>query len=102
MLPVAHGEGKFYASRDILDRIEAGGQAVLKYCDAHGNDAAYPLNPNGALNAIAGITDSSGRIFGLMPHPERFMFKHHSPFWQEKESEPFGVRIFKNAIEYFK
>lgn len=101
-LPVAHGEGKFYAERSILDRIETEAKVALRYVDSSSNEAKYPLNPNGSMNDIAGITDSSGRILGLMPHPERSMFKHHSPFWKEREVVPFGEKFFKNAVDYFK
>jgi phosphoribosylformylglycinamidine synthase subunit PurQ / glutaminase len=100
-LPVAHGEGKFYANPDILDRIESRGLAVLRYVDAKGNASQYPLNPNGSLNDIAGICDDSGRILGLMPHPERCIFEHHLPQWQENKGQSFGLQFFKNAVNYF-
>jgi phosphoribosylformylglycinamidine synthase len=101
-LPVAHGEGKFYAEGDILDKIEGQGQAVLRYVDSRGNLNGYPFNPNGSLNNVAGLTDESGRILGLMPHPERFIFKHQWPYWKEKELEPIGLKIFENGVNYFK
>ena len=101
-LPVAHGEGKFYAEKDILDKIENNGRVALRYSDSQGGETGYPLNPNGSLNSIAGICDVSGKILGLMPHPERCIFKHHLPFWKEKEAIPFGLKIFKNAVSYFK
>jgi len=108
-LPVAHGEGKFYAEGPILDKIESSGQAALKYVGEDSASAEYPFNPNGSLNDIAGITDSSGKVLGLMPHPERFIFKHHSPFWKDKrvssfisEEVPFGLKFFENAVNYFK
>ncbi|MBN3039659.1 MAG: phosphoribosylformylglycinamidine synthase I [Candidatus Omnitrophica bacterium] len=101
-LPVAHGEGKFYANNSILDKIEANGQAVLRYVDRESKLAGYPLNPNGSLNNIAGICDISGRVLGLMPHPERCIFKHHSPLWQGQKSEGYGLRFFINAVGFFK
>ncbi len=101
-LPVAHGEGKFYAEAEILDRIETSGQVALRYVDEFGKTAGYPFNPNGSLNNIAGITDASRRVLGLMPHPERFMFKHHWPFWSKEEVVPFGRKIFENGVKYFK
>jgi phosphoribosylformylglycinamidine synthase len=101
-LPVAHGEGKFYAEKDILDKIEKNGQVALKYVDKEGKLAGYPFNPNGSLNNIAGITDSTGRVFGLMPHPERFIFKHQWPHWKEEKNYPFGLKIFKNGVSHFK
>jgi phosphoribosylformylglycinamidine synthase subunit PurQ / glutaminase len=100
-LPVAHGEGKFYADPDILDRIESRGLAVLRYTDPDGSQARYPLNPNGSLKAIAGISDESGKILGLMPHPERCIFEHHRPQWQGDEAKTFGLRFFQNAVDYF-
>jgi phosphoribosylformylglycinamidine synthase len=94
-LPVAHAEGKFYAETAILDKIEANGQAVLRY-----KDSQYPFNPNGSLNNIAGITDRRGKVLGLMPHPERFMFKHHFPYWQSRDVYPWGLKFFQNAVNY--
>lgn len=101
-LPIAHGEGKFYTEASILDKIEANSQVALRYVDSQGNQAGYPFNPNGSLKAIAGICDPSGRVLGLMPHPERFIFKHHWPFWKDKEINPQGLGFFKNAVNYFK
>ena len=66
-IPIAHGEGNFYASDDTLKSLYDNDQVLLKYCDANG----APLNPNGSVDAIAGICDKSKKIFGLMPHPER-------------------------------
>ena len=100
-LPIAHGEGKFYAEDEILDKIESSSQVALRYVDKEGNQAGYPYNPNGSLNSIAGLTDQSGRILGLMPHPERFIFKHHWPFWKKEELDPQGFSFFKNAVSHF-
>jgi len=101
-LPVAHGEGKFYAEKGILDRIERCGQVALRYVGSKGEPAKYPFNPNGSLNDIAGITDATGKVLGLMPHPERFMFKHQWFNWKEKEISPFGLKFFENGVKYFK
>lgn len=101
-LPVAHAEGKFYTEKDILDKIEINNQVALRYVDKDNNLASYPHNPNGSLNNIAGITDKKGRVLGLMPHPERFAFIHHHPLWQRKDVVPWGLKIFQNAIDYFK
>jgi phosphoribosylformylglycinamidine synthase len=100
-LPIAHGEGKFCADKITLDKIEKSGCVALRYVDAGGNSGGYPVNPNGAMNAIAGITDSTGRIFGLMPHPERFMFENQWPYHGSNQLPPYGAQIFKNAVEYF-
>ncbi|MCF7908885.1 MAG: phosphoribosylformylglycinamidine synthase I [Candidatus Omnitrophica bacterium] len=101
-LPIAHGEGKFYAESSILDKIELNNQIALRYVDSQGDEASYPFNPNGSLKAIAGICDSSGRVLGLMPHPERFIFEHHWPLWKDKKISPQGLGFFKNAVNYFK
>lgn len=69
-IPVAHGEGRYYADEALLDELEANGQVIFKYCDAAGNIAAA-ANPNGAQRNIAGIKNKGGNVFGMMPHPER-------------------------------
>ncbi len=104
VLPVAHAEGKFVGDEEVIKSIENNNQVAVRYVDSTGNKAGYPFNPNGAVNDIAGITDKTGRVFGLMPHPERFMFKEQSPEWlaDDKEIFPFGKKIFENAVNYFK
>jgi phosphoribosylformylglycinamidine synthase I len=101
-LPVAHGEGKFYTEQSVLDTIERKSQVLFRYSDECGNVGGYPFNPNGSLNNIAGITDPSGRVLGLMPHPERCMFLHQYPFWREKQCPAWGFKIFENAVQYCK
>jgi len=103
-LPVAHGEGKFIPrDKKVLDALAANGQIVLRYCAPDGGKPAYPDNPNGSVDDIAGISDTTGRVFGLMPHPERhFLFEQH-PFWTRltKKSEfGDGAKIFENGINY--
>ncbi len=101
-LPVAHAEGKFVVKNDkILNAIQD--RIVFQYVDKNGDDARYPFNPNGSVLNIAGITDSSGRILGLMPHPERHIsYLQHPLHTREKCSEiGDGLYIFKNAVEYF-
>jgi len=100
-LPIAHGEGKFYTDKAILDKIEANHQVAARYCTYNLERGGYPVNPNGSLNDIAGITDKTGKIFGLMPHPERFIFEQQWPYWANCKREPHGLQIFKNAVEYF-
>jgi phosphoribosylformylglycinamidine synthase len=68
-LPVKHGEGAYTASPAVLERLEANGQVVLRYCDAAGRSAPT-ANPNGSLRDIAGLRNEAGNVFGLMPHPE--------------------------------
>jgi len=103
-LPVAHGEGKFIP-RDgkVLEALAAGGQIVLRYCRADGGNPSYPENPNGSTDDIAGICDPTGRVLGLMPHPERHFFFEHHPFWTRlarKSELGDGAKIFENGINY--
>ena len=112
-LPIAHGEGKFYAEKETLKQLKKQNQIALKY--VKGEICVYQnlkANPNGSLDSIAGITDETGRIFGLMPHPERGTFFTHLPNWpllKEKyqrmgknipKHAP-GLQIFKNGVNYF-
>ncbi len=102
-LPVRHGEGKFVPRDEhVLEQLEKNGQIVLKYVDECGQEAGYPWNPNGSVKNIAGICDPTGRVFGLMPHPEAFLFKMNHPRWTREElpEEGQGLKIFKNAVEY--
>jgi phosphoribosylformylglycinamidine synthase len=114
-LPVRHGEGKFYAEESVIKDLEEKNQVVVRYADSEGNFAngSYPENPNGSMNDIAGICDSTGRVFGLMPHPEAYNHWTNHPNWTRfKErcrrggepypQEGYGIQIFRNAVEYFK
>lgn len=106
-LPVRHGEGKFIAKdTGILKRLHAGRQVVLQYSDAHGKAATmnYPDNPNGAVDAIAGICDETGRIFGLMPHPEAYLHYTNHPRWTRERlpEEGMGLALFKNAVRFIR
>ncbi|HLX62738.1 MAG TPA: phosphoribosylformylglycinamidine synthase I [Planctomycetota bacterium] len=103
--PVAHGEGRFVArDADALRRIEEGKQVAFRYVTAEGAMPAYPENPNGAQNHIAGITDETGRVLGLMPHPERHVLPWQHPRWTrgglKKEGD--GLFLFRNAIKHAK
>src|SRR5271165_27715 len=104
-LPVAHGEGKFLtADPRASQALDEAGQIVLKYADEHDRPTMeYPANPNGSLLAAAGVCDSSGRIFGLTPHPERFVTAIHHPRWtrqdgKDLDEEGQGLRIFRSAV----
>ena len=103
-LPIAHGEGKFLPSdAQSLARWEQGGQLVLKYVDPEGREAGYPWNPNGSAKSVAGICDPTGRVLGLMPHPERFQDAVNHPQWtRRKDVQPDGLKFFRNACEYVK
>jgi phosphoribosylformylglycinamidine synthase len=98
-LPVAHGEGKAAADSTVLPSLNI----PLFYTDEQGNKGAgYPANPNGSVDDIAGICDSSGRIFGLMPHPERHIRGTQHPQWTRVGAQPRGdgFRFFQNAVEW--
>ncbi len=102
--PVAHGEGKFVCQdHAVLKRIQDHQQVVFRYCLPDGRPAVYPDNPNGSVDDIAGLTDPTGRILGLMPHPERhFLFTQH-PFWTRLDPVKRygdGAKMFQNAIQY--
>jgi phosphoribosylformylglycinamidine synthase subunit PurQ / glutaminase len=100
-LPVAHGEGKFITQdKAILERLKTKGQIVLRYCNEKGSLAGYPDNPNGSDENIAGICDETGRIFGLMPHPERHIAVLQHPRWPKDKREGDGLAIFRNGVEY--
>lgn len=148
-LPVAHGEGRFAASEEMLEKLEQAGQLVLRYASApepslgsrtrkqgtneqSGDEslhpppapspkppvpsppstssgqaqspAPYPDNPNGAERNVAGICDSTGRVFGLMPHPERHVDSTQHPRWTRGESKTpgDGLQIFENAVACFR
>jgi phosphoribosylformylglycinamidine synthase len=114
-LPVRHGEGKFFAEESVINNLEENNQVVVRYADSEGNAAngRFPENPNGSLKDIAGICDSTGRVFGLMPHPEAFNHWTNHPNWtllkesyrRRKEPYPqegYGIKIFRNAVDYFK
>ena len=104
-LPIAHGEGKFLPSdAQSMKRWEQGGQLVLKYVDLEGRDAGYPWNPNGSTSGVAGICDPTGRVLGLMPHPERFQDATNHPQWTRRGADirPDGLKFFQNAFEYVK
>jgi phosphoribosylformylglycinamidine synthase len=105
-LPVAHGEGKFIPKdKKVMDALIANGQIALRYCSSDGSKPSYPDNPNGSTDDIAGICDTTGRILGLMPHPERhFLFEQH-PYWTRltKTSDyGDGAKIFENGVNYVK
>lgn len=104
-LPVAHAEGRFTAPPDVLAELESHNQIVFRYDRSSkypSDDSNYPNNPNGSDADIAGICDRTGRIFGLMPHPERFLTKWNHPRWTREDlpDEGDGLTIFKNAVDY--
>jgi len=95
-LPVAHAEGKFVTRDDeTLGQLEADGQLALRYVHAD--------NPNGSISDVAGVCDATGRVLGLMPHPERYIDPTQHPRWTRGEATPVGdgLQMFVNAVRYF-
>jgi phosphoribosylformylglycinamidine synthase len=74
-IPIAHGEGRFFAPEEMLKGIEDNDQVIFRYCDENGS-VVDEYNPNGAINNIAGITNAGKNVFGMMPHPERAADRH--------------------------
>ena len=127
-LPVAHAEGRFVVrDASVLKRLEQEGRVVLRYhvsspgaaaenppsAAEHGPRVPYPANPNGSHGDVAGICDATGRVCGLMPHPERFVDALQHPRWsregtgrqgtaQPSTAQPgAGLAVFQNAVRYF-
>jgi phosphoribosylformylglycinamidine synthase len=103
-LPVAHAEGKVAAADDrAAASLEKDQHVALRYVDAAGQPGPYPVNPNGSILDAAGLTDPTGRILGLMPHPERFAHRTHHPEWTRlpADRQPDGLQLFANAVNYF-
>ena len=98
-LPVRHGEGRLvFADRAHADRVAAATQVVMRYVGEHGEEQpAYPANPNGSWLAAAGLADGTGRVIGLMPHPEAFLWPEHHPAWARtpRPRKPDGLRFFE-------
>lgn len=104
-LPIAHAEGKFIpANEDVLERMRIQGQIVFQYSDKFGSLNSASINPNGSIDNIAGICDETGRIFGLMPHPERYLIGLQHPAWTREglKEKGDGFAIFSNGVNYFK
>ena len=105
-IPVAHGEGKFVPGDDkLLKALDANGQIAFRYVKADGTAPFYPENPNGSMDEIAGITDPTGRVLGLMPHPERHFQATQHPFWTRlggKSKWGDGAKVFQNGVDYVK
>ena len=104
-LPIAHAEGKFVARDEaVLDTLQQNHQLSMKYCGPGGSNGETTFNPNGSTADVAGICNDTGRIFGLMPHPERHIDPMHHPRWTRNKELPEagdGLAIFRNAVAYF-
>jgi phosphoribosylformylglycinamidine synthase len=116
-LPVRHGEGKFWAESDLIQQLETNQQVVLRYALPNGQPAGneFPYNPNGSVGDIAGICDPTGRVFGLMPHPEAYNHWTNHPNWpflkerSKRHQQQFpptaltpGIQLFKKAVDYLR
>jgi len=104
-VPARHGEGRFVAgSEDALRRLEANGQVALRYVDEGLRPTEkWPENPNGSVRGVAGICDRSGRILGIMPHPEAFLYPFLHPDWARRrgaagDREPPTLALFRNGL----
>lgn len=112
-VPIAHGEGKYYVPDDMLQDLKKKNMIAVQYYKGEMyNMYGLPYNPNGSLDDIAGVTDETGKIFGLMPHPDRALFFTQRPDWTLRKEEykrigkkipsyGDGLRIFKNGVDYF-
>ncbi len=105
--PVRHGEGKLVVDdEETLERLRRENLIALQYSDDQYKDPVmtYPGNPNGSVDAIAGLCDPTGRLFGLMPHPEAFLHRTNHPRWTREElpEEGQGVALFRNAVDFIR
>lgn len=105
-LPARHGEGKFVTTDAVMTRLRQGRQIVCRYLGPEGRPTQdWPFNPNGSPDAVAGVCDPSGRVFGLMPHPDAFLYPYHHPHWSRRplgetaSSDGDGLRIFRNGVD---
>ncbi|MBN2562313.1 MAG: phosphoribosylformylglycinamidine synthase I [Phycisphaerae bacterium] len=99
--PVAHAEGKVVVEGNEagLSRLECEDHIALRYVAADGGEPEYPENPNGSIGNVAGLTDKTGRVLGLMPHPERNILPTHQPGWtRDSRVENDGIRLFRRAV----
>ena len=105
-MPARHGEGKFLTeSPELLERLEANAQVAARYVGPDGRPTTdWPHNPNGSPGGVAGVCDPSGRLFGLMPHPDAYLYPFHHPNWRRQRrdgtlpAEGEGMKIFRNGV----
>jgi len=110
-LPIRHGEGKILTlEENVLRRLEKEHCVACRYIDprTHRPAMSFPENPNGSLKSIAGVCDPTGKIFGLMPHPEAYLFPENHPQWLRQKMagklprHGLGLKFFQNAVNYLK
>ena len=104
-IPVANAEGKFMAkNEEKLRMLSESEQIVFKYVDKDGSESGYPWNPSGSMGNVAGVCDHTGRILGMMPHPERHVEPTQHPRWTREglKAEGDGIIIFRKAVDYIK
>ncbi len=102
-LPIAHGEGKVVTrDADTLEKLRSDDHIAFKYVDKNGREGSFPVNPNGSVDSIAGLTDTTGRVLGLMPHPERHVRRTQHPHWSrlKDKKDADGMTIFISAVKY--
>ncbi len=109
-LPMAHAEGKFVArDEQTLGKLKDQGRLAVRYAGENQQEVIdevlpFPVNPNGSDANVAGVCDATGRVFGLMPHPERHIDPTHHPFWTRRKEQPEcgdGLAMFQNAVQWF-
>jgi len=103
-MPVENAEGRIVvADRAVAERLERENRIAVRYVDRDGRSDVYPANPNGSVSGIAGLCDATGRVFGLMPHPDRHFARTHHPGWTRRQSDqtPDGLNVFTNAVRYW-
>jgi phosphoribosylformylglycinamidine synthase len=103
-LPIAHREGRFTCRAEwILHGLQQTGQTVLRYADPSGGNPTYPANPTGSQGDVAGLCDASGRVLGLLPHPERHILATQHPQRAGRSTLPEGdgFKLFRNAVGVF-
>ncbi len=98
--PVAHGEGKVAGDATALAAIQAQGLVALRYVTPDGESPAYPHNPNGSIDDIAGLTNQRGNILGLMPHPEDHIIAPQHPGYHRGQRDGLGLPLFANGVRY--
>jgi phosphoribosylformylglycinamidine synthase len=106
-LPIRHGEGKFIPEDEAVQgELKRRGLIALQYSNETYRKPAteYPLNPNGSIDAVAGICDDTGRLLGMMPHPEAYLHRTNHPRWTREElpEEGMGLAFFRNAVQYIR